>query len=92
MKRKHSNKDKGHPVWVYRKRGRVYKYLSFTHKPEKDKVEQYERLKYNINPKDNKDCYVNKKYSITQKNAFEDPKENYRIHEKDKDTIKKYCK
>lgn len=92
MKRKHSHTDQGHPAWVYRKRGRVYKYLSFTHKPEKDKPDQYERLNYNIDPQDDRECYVNKKYSITQKTAFEEPIKKYRIHDKDKDTIKKYSK
>ncbi len=84
----------GHPVYVYKKRGRTYKYLSFTHKPEKDKPDQYEKLKYNIDVNDPRDCYVNKKYSITTMTAFEDPDKDkkYRIHTKDKDTIKKYAK
>ena len=52
----------------------------------------YEKLKYNIDPSDTSDCYVSKKYGVTNREAFEDPDKNYRIHRKDKPIIKKYQK
>jgi hypothetical protein len=52
----------------------------------------YEKLKYNIDPSDTSDCYVSKKYAVTRQDAFKDPDKKYRIHEKDKATVKKYQK
>lgn len=43
-------------MWVYRKRGRFFKYLTFTHTPENEN--DYEKLRYNIDPDDKSDCYV----------------------------------
>ena len=92
FKKRKSTRKVGHPVWVYRKRGRNYKYLTFTHNPEKGKEENFEKLLYNIDPHDDSPCYVKKQYSITDKNAFKDADKKYRIHEKDKNTVKKYQK
>ena len=80
----------GHPVWVYRKRGRSYKYLTFTHKPTNDA--DFEKLSHNIDPSDKSDCYIKKQYSITDVKAFKDADKKYRIHPKDKNTVKKYQK
>ena len=90
FKKRKSTKTVGHPVWVYRKRGRYYKYLTFTHKPTND--EDFEELKYNIDPQDPTRCYVKKKYDINHSNAFADADKKYRIHPKDKYTVKKYQK
>ena len=90
FKKRKSTNTVGHPVFVYRKRGRSYKYLTFTHKPMNDV--DFEKLHYNIDPDDKSDCYVKKQYSITDKNAFVDADKKYRIHQKDKDTVKKYQK
>ena len=90
FKKRKSTKTVGHPVWVYRRRGRVYKYLTFTHTPTNET--DFEKLLYNIDPDDSEDCYVKKQFSITDMDAFETPKKKYRIHEKDKPTIKKYQK
>lgn len=92
FKRRKSTKTVGHPVWVYKRRGRVYKYLTFTHKPVEGKEQDFEKLFYNIDPDDIEDCYVKKQFSITDRDAFEDPDKKYRIHEKDKDTVRKYQK
>jgi hypothetical protein len=35
---------------------------------------------------------VSKKYDVTRQDAFKDPDKKYRIHEKDKATVKKYQK
>ena len=90
FKRRKSTKTVCHPVWVYKKRGRFYKYLTFTHKPTNDM--DFEKLKYNIDPDDYSDCYVKKQYSITEQNAFKEADKKYRIHPKDKNTVKKYQK
>ena len=90
FKRRKSTKKVGHPVWVYRKRGRFLKYLTFTHKPENEN--DYEKLRYNIDPDDKSDCYVKKQFEINHSNAFCDTDKKYRIHEKDKDTVRKYQK
>ena len=90
FKRRKSTKTVGHPVWVYRKRGRFFKYLTFTHKPENEN--DYEKLRYNIDPDDKEKCYVKKQFEINHSNAFNDADKKYRIHEKDKDTVRKYQK
>ena len=90
FKRRKSTKTVGHPVWVYRKRGRFYKYLTFTHKPTNE--EDFEKLKHNIDLDDNSDCYVKKQFEINHSNAFQEPDKKYRIHPKDKNTVKKYQK
>ena len=92
FKRRKSTKTVGHPVFVYKKRNRFYKYLTFTHKPEEGKERDYERLRHNIDPSDSEPCYVKKKFEINRDDAFEEPKKKYRIHEKDRDTVKKYQK
>ena len=92
FKKRKSTKKVGHPVWVYKKRGRAYKYLTFTHKPENGQENNYERLHYNIDPLDKEPCYVKKQHEINDRDAFKDADKKYRIHEKDKDTVKKYQK
>ena len=90
FKKRKSTKYVGHPVWVYRKRGRTFKYLTFTHKPTNDT--DFEKLRYNIDPTDNSPCYVKKQFETNHSNAFKDADKKYRIHEKDKDTVKKHQK
>ena len=92
FKRRKSSDKVGHPVHVYKQKGRSYKYLTFTHKPEEGRESYYEKLNHNIDPSDSSDCYVSKAYGITNKNAFRDPDKYYRIHEKDKEIVKKYRK
>ena len=90
FKKRKSTNTVGHPVWVYRKRGRTYKYLTFTHKPTNEA--DFEKLHYNIDPDDNTPCYVKKQYEVNHSNAFKEADKKYRIHEKDKNTVKKYQK
>ena len=94
FQRKKSTKNKvGHPVFVYGTRGNMRKYLVFTHTPENDNEgEKYEKLKYNINPKEQgkRDSWVKKTYEVSRYDSLREPDEKYRIHDSDKDTIKKY--
>lgn len=90
FKKRKSTKAVGHPVFVYRKRGRSFKYLTFTHKPTDES--DFERLQYNIDPDDPAPCYVKKQYEINDRGAFVEADKKYRIHPKDKPTVKKYQK
>lgn len=92
FKKRKSSNVVGHPVYVYKKRGRFFKYLTFTHKPKKGYESDFEKLLHNIDPFDTSDCYVSKKYAVTRRDAFKDPDKKYRIHKKDKATVKKYQK
>jgi hypothetical protein len=76
FKKRKSSDTVGHPVHVYKKRGRFYKYLTFTHKPVVGNESNYEKLKYNIDPSDTSDCYVSKKYAVTRQDTFKDPDKN----------------
>lgn len=93
FRRKKSTQHKvGHPVYVYGTSGRFSKYLVFTHTPENDK--DYEELKHNIDPKEDgkKKSFVKKKFAISDSDDLRDPDKKYRIHDDDKDTIRKYKK
>ena len=93
-RKKSTDRKVGHPVLIYGKNGRYRKYLTFTHTPEKGKESKYEKLKYNIDstaPKSEK-SYVKKFFDISEETSFREPDKQYRIHEKDKETIKKYKK
>ena len=92
-KKKSSRREVGHPVYVYGKRGRNYKYLTFTHKPEEGKENDYEKLKHNIDPNEkDRDTYVKKKYDVSVSRKFDPPDKKYRIHGEDVPTIKRYKK
>ncbi len=94
FKRKESSKrEVGHPVYVYGKRGRSFKYLTFTHKPEEGKEQDYEKLKHNIDPSDEVNpTYFKKKYDVSEDRKFRSPDKKYRIHDDDKELIKRYKK
>lgn len=95
FQRKKTNKHRvGHPVLVYGKRGRFTKYLVFTHTPESGKENDYEKLKHNIDPSEDgkRDTWVKKNYEVSTSNSLRQPDKKYRIHDSDKETIKKYKK
>ena len=94
FKRKKSTPNKvGHPVFVYGKRGRDSKYLVFTHTPEEGDEDNYEKLDHNIDPEEiDRDSYVKKQFEIGHSGNLRDPDKKYRIHDDDKETIKKYKK
>lgn len=93
-KKKVSDKRKknGHPVYVYGESNKKRKYLVFTHKPEKGKEYNFVKLKYNIDPNDNDDCYLKKSFEISDRTSLVKPNVKYRIHNSDKETVKMYKK
>ena len=92
-RKKSTRRQVGHPVLIYGKRGRNCKYLTFTHKPEEGKENDYEKLNHNINPREiGRDSYVRKKYSVSVSSSFEPPDKKYRIHYDDLPIIKRHKK
>lgn len=91
-RKKSTPRKVGHPVYVYGKRGRRRKYLTFTHKPEEGKEDDYEQLLHNIDPDDPRDCFLKKKYDVSVEEKLDPPDKNYRIHEDDKEKIKRHKK
>ncbi len=91
-RKKSTSRKVGHPVFVYGRRKNYRKYLTFTHTPEKGKEENYEQLLHNIDPDDNKPCYVKKFYGVSKSDSLIEPDKNYRIHDEDKELVKKYKK
>lgn len=93
-RKKSTPRQVGHPVYVYGERKNFRKYLTFTHKPKKGEEDQYERLKHNIDPDFDgvDDVYVKKKYDVSKREKLREPDKKYRIHDEDKETIKKYKK
>ena len=93
-RKKSSRRQVGHPVLVYAEANDNYKYLTFTHSPEKGKENDYEKLKHNIDPKKDglEPTYVKKKSGFGHSKNFDPPQEKYRIHNDDKTTVKKYKK
>ena len=90
--RRKSTNTVGHPIWVYKKKGRAYKHLTFTHTPVEGHEDDYDLLGYNIDPFDHEPCYVSKKFSIEDKDAFEATPKKYRIHHSDKEKVRQYQK
>lgn len=91
-KKKSTPRKVGHPVFVYGTRGKMRKYLTFTHTPEQGKENDYEQLSRNIDPSDTESCYVRKQYSFSHENSLRPPDKKYRIHEDDKKRVEKYKK
>lgn len=91
-RKKSTPRQVGHPVFVYGKRGKYRKYLTFTHKPEKGKEVDFEQLLHNIDPNDSEDCYVKKQYSFSHEDSLRPPDKKYRIHQDDIERVNKYKK
>ena len=92
-KQKSTKNEVGHSVLVYRQSKQYYRYLTFTHTPEDDKLDNYKELKHNIDPLEtNKKSYFNIYPRTTIKGSFRKPDKKYRIHEDDLDLIKEYKK
>ena len=93
-RKKSTPRQVGHPVYVYGTRGKYRKYLTFTHTPEVGKETDYELLLHNIDPdEDGKfPSYVKKKYDVSNETQLRSPDKNYRIHDEDRERIKKYKK
>lgn len=91
FKRKESDDRKvGHPVMVFGVSGKDYKYLTFTHKPIEGEEDNFAKLKYNINKNEvDKDSYVKRRADISPSRKFRNPDVKYRIHDDDKELIKK---
>lgn len=96
FKRKKSNKNGvGHPVYIYGKNKRSFKYLLFTHKIPDDAPDgSFVQLKHNIDPdKDGVEpTYMKTQHETNRRDAFENVNKKYRIHDEDKDTVKRYKK
>ena len=92
-RKKSTRRQVGHPVYIYGQRGRDYKYLTVTHKPEEGKENDYEKLKHNIDPNEHdRHSYLKKKYSVSPDRSFDPPDKKYRFHPDDLGTVKKYKK
>lgn len=95
FKRQKSNNNRvGHPVLVYGRNKRAFKFLLFTHNPPKGKDDpDFHLLEMNIDPDEQTEkSYVKKQFQTSRQSDFEEPIKKYRIHELDKETIKKYKK
>ncbi len=92
QRKKTTRRQVGHPVYVYGRSGNLVKYLVFTHKPEEGKENDYEVLKYNIDKDDPQKSYVKKQFETNRVSGLRPPDKKYRIHDDDKETIKKYKK
>ncbi len=77
---------------VYATSKEDYRYLTFTHTPEKGKEDDYDPLKHNIDENDTRPCYVKKTYGQNHYSLFEPPEKSYRVHDSDKKLLKKYKK
>ena len=82
------NKKTGHVSYAFWQKGINVKSLGFTHSDKKG-YESKTLLTHNINPFDNRDCYVKndiENYKYTNYKSS-DKYKNYRIHPEDRKTI-----
>ena len=91
-RKKSTEREVGHPVLIVGKRSRFRRFLVFTHTPEKGKEQDYEELKHNIDPDEEgiRKSHVKKKPEVSDEERLRAPDKQYRIHEEDKEIIKKY--
>lgn len=86
------NRKTGHTSYAYKQKGVSVKSVGFTHN-KNDKAEK-EKLKHNINPKDDSDCYVKIKVEKQKYNTYRKKKDykDYRLHKDDKPKIDRIIK
>ncbi len=91
-RKKSTSRQVGHPVYVYGTSGKYRKYLTFTHTPTNEK--DFERLQHNIDPEEDgkRYSYVKKNPDVSVYTNLREADRKYRIHDEDKETIKKYKK
>ena len=82
------NRKTGHASYAFRQKFDMVDSIGFTH--NKDDIADKEKLKHNINPKDNRDCYVKTKVEKQRYNTYRKKPEysGYRIHPEDAETVK----
>ena len=89
QRKKSTRRQVGHPSYIYAKRGRDYKYLTFTYTPENE--DDYVKLKHNIDPDEKEEpTYMKKWHNVAPYDAFQAPDKKYRIHQDDRETVKQY--
>ena len=93
-RKKSTPRQVGHPVYVYGISGKYRKYLTFTHTPEVGKESNYEKLLHNIDPQEEGKgkSYVKKTPDVSIHTTLRSADKNYRIHDEDRETIKRYKK
>lgn len=82
----HGDRNGGHPALIYsvNHKKNEYKAVKFTHKKASDRT----KLKYNIDPSDNKNTYVVNEPIVDKKYKFGSKElDRYRIHKEDKPLI-----
>ena len=81
------NRKTGHTSYAFKQSYDMVDSLGFTH--NKNDFAKKQKLNYNINPKDNTDCYVKTKVERQKYNTYRKKEEykNYRIHKKDESII-----
>ena len=78
---------KEHPAYIFAEADNLYKAIIFTRHPPEDKT-KYKKLKYNVDPESNEDCYGIHHKTPRPMSDFQPPKKYYRIHNDDLSTIK----
>lgn len=78
---------KGHPSYITESSGKFYRFFCFTHSPTTDGQKNV-KLKHNIDPKENRDCYVRPIRQTDLSENFELPYIRYRLHQDDLSKIK----
>lgn len=84
-----TNRKTGHVSYAFKQKGAEVKSVGFTH--NKDDIAEKIKLKHNINPKDNSDCFAKTRVEEQRYNTYRDNPNynNYRIHNADKPIINK---
>ncbi len=86
------NKKTGHTSYVFKQEYDLINSLGFTH--NKNDISDKKKLKHNINPNDNSNCYVKTKIERQRFNTYreKDKYKDYRIHKEDRSLISELIK
>lgn len=79
---------KGHPSYITESSGKLYRFFCFTHSPTTDGQKNV-KLKHNIDPKENRDCYVRPTQMVEKNENFVPARVKYRFHDEDKSLIQR---
>ena len=72
---------------IFARSGDQYKAIVFTHHPSTNGIKN-EKLKHNVDPDSNDDCYGVPYRGPRPRSDFQPPKAKYRVHKEDKPKVK----
>jgi len=91
FRKKNSKDGRGHPTYIYARRGDDFYYIGLTHAKITNGVKNI-KLERNPNPKDKREAYFIPRSQSNKKASFGKKLKGWHFSDSDKQKIKKYTK